>query len=56
MMQNDKPKDYVLATGEAHSVKEFATIAARTMGFDLISTNHLLNFQELFVLNTLNNL
>ncbi len=36
MMQNDKPKDYVLATGEAHSVKEFATIAARTMGFDLI--------------------
>ena len=24
MMQNDKPDDWVLATGETHSVKEFA--------------------------------
>jgi GDPmannose 4,6-dehydratase len=36
MMQNDKPKDYVLATGEEHSVKEFATLAAKIIGFDLI--------------------
>ena len=36
MMQNDKPKDYVLATGEEHSVKEFASLAAKTMGFNLV--------------------
>ena len=36
MMQNDKPKDYVLATGEEHSVKEFATLAAKIMGFNLV--------------------
>jgi GDPmannose 4,6-dehydratase len=28
MMQADKPKDYVVATGENHSVREFATLAA----------------------------
>ena len=36
MMQNDKPKDYVVATGEDHSVKEFATLAAKTVGFNLM--------------------
>jgi len=36
MMQNDKPKDYVLATGEEHSVKEFASLAAKIMGFNLV--------------------
>jgi len=36
MMQTDKPKDYILATGEDHSVKEFATLAAKLIGFDLI--------------------
>ena len=36
MMQNDKPKDYILATGEEHSVKEFATLAAKLMGFNLV--------------------
>ena len=28
MMQNNKPIDFVLATGEEHSVKEFATLAS----------------------------
>ena len=27
MMQNEKPDDWVLATGETHTVKEFAEIA-----------------------------
>ena len=36
MMQNKKPKDYVLATGEEHSVKEFASVAAKLMGFNLL--------------------
>tara|TARA_Y100000590_G_scaffold81262_1_gene90280 strand:+ start:22 stop:1059 length:1038 start_codon:yes stop_codon:yes gene_type:complete len=35
MMQNNKPKDFVLATGEEHSVKEFATLAAKHFGFNL---------------------
>ena len=36
MMQADKPNDYVLATGEQHSVKEFATCAAKFLGFNII--------------------
>ena len=36
MLQNKQPTDYVLATGEAHSVKEFATLAAKIMGFNLV--------------------
>ena len=36
MMQSNKPRDYVLATVEEHSVKEFATLAAKLMGFNLV--------------------
>ena len=36
MMQNKEPKDFVLATGEEHSVKDFANLAAKLMGFNLI--------------------
>jgi len=36
MMQTDKPGDYLLASGENHSVREFAELAARYFGFDLI--------------------
>lgn len=32
MLQNDAPKDYVLATGEAHSVREFCEVAFRHLG------------------------
>jgi GDPmannose 4,6-dehydratase len=35
MLQVKKPCDYVLATGEQHSVKEFATYAAKLYGFNI---------------------
>ena len=35
MLQQDKPEDYVIATGEAHSVKEFTEAAFRYAGFNL---------------------
>ena len=36
ILQNSKPDDYVIATGVQHSVREFATIAFRRAGIDLI--------------------
>jgi GDPmannose 4,6-dehydratase len=36
MLQRDTPDDYVIATGETHSVREFAECAARCAGFDLV--------------------
>lgn len=36
MLQQDKPDDYVLATNETHTVREFCEIAFRHAGFDLI--------------------
>lgn len=35
MLQQDEPEDYVVATGETHSVREFATLAFDMAGFDL---------------------
>lgn len=35
MLQQPQPADYVLATGEAHSVREFATLAFLELGIDL---------------------
>jgi GDPmannose 4,6-dehydratase len=35
MLQPDEPGDYVLATGEMHSVREFAEIAGGQLGFEL---------------------
>ncbi|MCK5084570.1 MAG: GDP-mannose 4,6-dehydratase [Candidatus Pacebacteria bacterium] len=35
MLQQDKPDDYILATGEAHSVREFTEEACKLLGFDL---------------------
>jgi GDPmannose 4,6-dehydratase len=35
MMQAESPKDYVVATGENHSVREFATLAAEGFGIDI---------------------
>lgn len=35
MLQQDKPGDYVIATGETHSVREFVEAAAKFAGFDL---------------------
>jgi GDPmannose 4,6-dehydratase len=34
MLQQPEPDDYVVATGEAHSVREFLTIAAERCGLD----------------------
>ncbi|HPT77106.1 MAG: GDP-mannose 4,6-dehydratase [Epulopiscium sp.] len=35
MLQQDVPDDYVLATGEAHTVREFATLAFSYAGIDI---------------------
>ncbi len=35
MMQQEKPDDYVIATGETHSVREFAEACCKELGFDL---------------------
>jgi GDPmannose 4,6-dehydratase len=36
MLQQDRPDDFVIATGEAHSVREFVERAAGIAGFDLV--------------------
>lgn len=35
MLQHDQPDDFVLATNETHTVREFAEISAKLLGFDL---------------------
>lgn len=35
MLQQEKPDDYVLATNETHTVREFIEVAAERLGFDL---------------------
>jgi len=35
ILQQERPDDYVVATGESHSVREFVEVAARIAGFDL---------------------
>jgi GDPmannose 4,6-dehydratase len=35
IVQQDEPDDYVLATGETHSVREFAELAFRNIGVEL---------------------
>ena len=39
MLQADEPDDYVIATGEEHSVREFAEIAFEHVGLDWSSTS-----------------
>lgn len=36
ILQNGKPEDYVIATGEQHSVREFCQLAFKYVGIDLI--------------------
>jgi GDPmannose 4,6-dehydratase len=36
MLQQEEPDDYVIATGRAHSVREFATLAFREAGIELV--------------------
>ncbi|WEX08337.1 GDP-mannose 4,6-dehydratase [Chelativorans sp. AA-79] len=35
MLQQEAPEDFVIATGEQHSVREFVTIAAAELGIDI---------------------
>jgi GDPmannose 4,6-dehydratase len=43
MLQQDKPDDFVIATGEQHSVKEFVEAAAPYFGIKIIWVNEGLN-------------
>jgi len=36
MLQQDKPEDYVISTGETHTVREFVERAAKHLGFDIV--------------------
>lgn len=36
MLQHDKPEDFVIATGETHTVREFVEEASKAIGFDLV--------------------
>ncbi len=36
MLQHDTPEDFVIATGEQHSVREFASLAFKEVGIDII--------------------
>jgi GDPmannose 4,6-dehydratase len=35
MLQQDEPEDFVIATGEQHSVREFVDVAARELGLEI---------------------
>jgi GDPmannose 4,6-dehydratase len=35
MLQQETPKDYVIASGEQHSVREFVEVAAKFLGIDI---------------------
>ena len=35
MLQQDSPDDFVIATGETHTAREFIEVAGRVAGFDL---------------------
>ncbi len=36
MLQNDKPQDFVIATNEAHSVREFVEAAFREINKEIV--------------------
>lgn len=36
MLQQDTPDDYILATGETHSIKDFIDIAVKILGIDFV--------------------
>ena len=40
MLQQEKPEDFVIATGEQHSVREFVTLAAEDLGMNLSWVGH----------------
>ncbi|WP_035240168.1 GDP-mannose 4,6-dehydratase [Desulfobacter vibrioformis] len=36
MLQQEEPDDFVIATGEQHSVREFVTLAAKELGIEIV--------------------
>jgi GDPmannose 4,6-dehydratase len=36
MLQQERPDDYVISSGETHSVREFAELACKAAGFDIV--------------------
>jgi GDPmannose 4,6-dehydratase len=36
MLQNNKPEDFVIATGETHTVREFVTLAFKEVGIEIL--------------------
>ena len=36
MLQQDKPEDFVIATNEAHSIREFVEAAFKHVGVDIM--------------------
>ena len=36
MLQQDKPDDFVIATGETHTVREFVEEASKLLGFEIV--------------------
>jgi GDPmannose 4,6-dehydratase len=43
MLQQDKPEDYVIATGSQHSVRDFVALAAKELGIEVRWEGHGLN-------------
>jgi GDPmannose 4,6-dehydratase len=54
MLQQDKPEDFVIGSGENHSVREFAELAFQHVGLNyqdyVVPDNHLLRLSEVDVL------
>jgi GDPmannose 4,6-dehydratase len=40
MLQHDTPGDFVLATGETHTIRQFAEKAFESLGYELVSNGH----------------
>ena len=36
MLQQEKPEDFVIATGEVHSVRELVELAFKEIGVDIV--------------------
>lgn len=43
ILQHDKPDDFVIATGEMHSVREFCEIAFKEVGIEIVWEGHGIN-------------
>ena len=48
MLQHDKPEDFVIATNEAHSIREFVEAAFKHVGVDIVWVLEILLFCFLY--------